>query len=86
MISPLGDCHNTQSTLLLQYLLSSYITSIKQYFSLQEQVTKDYDAVVFDVLRVNAEDIAVSNLEHFWNPLSNYIFLFSGQFWLEVEC
>ena len=29
-------------------------------FPWQDQVTKDYDAVVFDVLRVNAEDIAVS--------------------------
>ena len=53
--------------------LAVVLHQFEKYFSLQEQVTKDYDAVVFDVLRVNAEDIAVSTLLHFWNPVSSHI-------------
>ena len=29
------------------------------FFILQDQPTKDYDAIVFDVLKVNPEEIAV---------------------------
>lgn len=42
---------------------------------LQDQITKEYDAVVFDVLRVNAEEIAVSICLSQVSPLQ--IFLFS---------
>ena len=44
-------------------------------FSLKDQITKDYDAVVFDVLRVNAEEIAVSSFEDFLTIKSKDILL-----------